>query len=1081
MAKAKQQPLQPEAEQTLAQKASRSVLGGIGAVGNFLDIPGSMVRDTVSGRNPFDQLLPWNWTSSEGRTSGRDLNRMAGASGRRDNWGNFAGGLGTEILLDPLTYLSFGVSAGGKATQVLKRSGLAGDVTKVAAAKSGKRLGDIGPRLAGLTTTLDDLVRHGGPAAQTAAENAARGLGANLPDILHQPVRGLAGYGLPFRDPIGMLGTGPRAQGVAKFLDDYSFNPLSPGRKILDAKIPGTDFQPVGSLYRAMDATMKEAVTPLGRELGRGLFRAQEESRARARGQIADVTNQLDAAGMAKPAMGDDLRKIFEIPAVRATAAPEVQKVAGQVRSSLDDLLARSTALGLPTKGLTDAMVDYFPRFLSDAVKKGKGRSHTQVYSSFNPSQVKREDFLRDIPGGTQQIKQIVQDQDINNLIDSGVPKSDVAQLVKTKYPGAIPDDKISDFSGWLNELSKPTRQAGVYGNHPVQDLQAAMMHGEDSIAAAKSVYEGLTQPGVVRRKNGPDDNAVPLGKLLETLGFAVEEAKHILGTKLGKSARSVDLGYVDKAVAEDLMRFMAPYAAPKPANELVAAIDSVTNFMKGMFTSPWPAFHTRNLTSGQFQNFIAGLFSKSSAIDAHKLMRGETIKAADIPVIKEIAKQRGISPLTDESATKILGELAYAHGLLGKFQGEAATVAGKAAAAQGSSIDAILAEMIGPGRKQVSAKRTGAKLIGQDPSVTWNPIKAQYRGVGQAQESTFAPMAVGQDVGQYVEGMNRLAPFIKQLREGVDPAEAARKVNAAQVDYSNRNYTSTETQVMQRLMPFYKFSRGQAPFTADMLMQHPGGTLAQTIRATNNARDPNEMTPDYVAESASIPLAGSPLEALIGKPKEAGTNRYLTGLGLGFEDPLSFLGGGVSGAIFEGLGRTNPLFKLPMELATGQSLFQKGPMGGRPLEDMDPTVGRTISNIREILGGTPRRGQAKPFINNFTEEVLANSPISRILSTARTATDPRKTIGAKAVNLTTGLRITDVSPASQDAILRERAQALMKKLGAKAFNRIYFPKEDLAAMSPVQREQAIQLQQLMNTLAKRSKERKAAKSPTGR
>ena len=61
-------------------------------------------------------------------------------------------------------------------------------------------------------------------------------------------------------------------------------------------------------------------------------------------------------------------------------------------------------------------------------------------------------------------------------------------------------------------------------------------------------------------------------------------------------------------------------------------------------------------------------------------------------------------------------------------------------------------------------------------------------------------------------------------------------------------------------------------------------------------------MTPDYVAETASIPLGGSP----------DGSNRYLTGAGLMAEDPLSFLGGGARGALLEAGSRLNPLVKAP-------------------------------------------------------------------------------------------------------------------------------------------------------------------------
>jgi len=90
------------------------LLRGLGAAGSLLDLPGSMVRDTLALKNPFDQVMtPF---SEENRTTGRDLLRQYGMVGEEDNWGNLAGGIGAEILLDPL---------GGPLNKLLKGAGKA--------------------------------------------------------------------------------------------------------------------------------------------------------------------------------------------------------------------------------------------------------------------------------------------------------------------------------------------------------------------------------------------------------------------------------------------------------------------------------------------------------------------------------------------------------------------------------------------------------------------------------------------------------------------------------------------------------------------------------------------------------------------------------------------------------------------------------------------------------------------------------------------------------------------------------------------------------------------------------------------
>lgn len=93
---------------------------------NLFDLPGSMVRDVVAMQNPFDQLLsPF---SGKNRTSGRDLARQFGAASNEDTWGNFLGGAGIEMALDPLTYGTLGLSSlakGLRARRAAKASGKA--------------------------------------------------------------------------------------------------------------------------------------------------------------------------------------------------------------------------------------------------------------------------------------------------------------------------------------------------------------------------------------------------------------------------------------------------------------------------------------------------------------------------------------------------------------------------------------------------------------------------------------------------------------------------------------------------------------------------------------------------------------------------------------------------------------------------------------------------------------------------------------------------------------------------------------------------------------------------------------------
>jgi len=267
----------------------------------------------------------------------------------------------------------------------------------------------------------------------------------------------------------------------------------------------------------------------------------------------------------------------------------------------------------------------------------------------------------------------------------------------------------------------------------------------------------------------------------------------------------------------------------------------------------------------------------------------------------------------------------------------------------------------------------------------------------------------------------------------------------------------------MSKLAPFYTFTRGMLETTAKTLAQKPGGALAQTIRATSSLRDKNTVLPDYVQQSLSIPLGTAP----------NGDPRMLTSFGFMHEDPLSYASGGLRGAGLEALSRLTPAVKGPLEWFTGRSFFQAGPTGGRPLEDLDPMVGRLAANVFNL---------EKPAkLGALTETIASNSPFTRYIGMARTLTDPRKRIASDVpipgppalLNFATGVKITDVPQRTQETILREAATEKLKSTGvAKTFQKTYIKPEDLATLSPEEQRDALITQALLNLLGKRAQKR---------
>lgn len=239
---------------------------------------------------------------------------------------------------------------------------------------------------------------------------------------------------------------------------------------------------------------------------------------------------------------------------------------------------------------------------------------------------------------------------------------------------------------------------------------------------------------------------------------------------------------------------------------------------------------------------------------------------------------------------------------------------------------------------------------------------------------------------------------------------------------------------------------------------------MGQTIQALGRAHKTEDLSPEYLSETASVPLKTLP----------DGSRRYLTGLGLGFEDPAGFFTPSVKQVGLEALSRTSPLIKAPLEYAFGQSAFQKGPYGGRSLEDLNPPLGQTISNIGQLAGLRDKQGPVKLPGGELFEHVLSNSPLAGVLTSARTLTDPRKNAAAKAINLLSGLHVTDVSPASQDAELLRRAGRVERQLlGARSYSGTFVPKDRQAEFTPKEQEMAAELKALRRLLEERKKQRK--------
>jgi hypothetical protein len=1096
-----------ETEASLMSTLGRTALSGVAATGNLLDVPGSMARDVLAGQNPFDQILdPFG---SENRTTGRDLLRQTGMISNRDTTGNWWGGLAAEILTDPTTYMTFGGSALTKGGKAFKAAGVLDDAAKIGL-KGGRH---VGKRLSRMTTTAKegfDLLDDAGKAA--VGEYFTKN-NLNLADIADEPLQTLARFEIPFTDIGFNFGSGAISQGIASGLDlaGSALNKnlaVRVGRALFDPSVGGQvghgAQQIAEEAYRAKwkaERAVKHEHVQLLKQMDEG-FAAFEAS-------FGDTAQR--AAGQSLQEVEQQLAQ-FQAKNAAAQAAMDAAQAAGKFDADftrarddfmssgreMDELLAKRDVLRRtspssvqPTYEMYDKLVRLTGELgdsadidsawktiqeggtdLPDAVKakvketansirrlnqkvhksiEGKGGranwitereaeagitegfAHMPRYADQTPkdlADLKAGKILRTTHGGMKGRSEAIRTipaEIVNRLVsDSTLRGDDAADEILNRFgqyldPEYKIDDAVMGKQGHAAELAqfvKEHRARPLFNNSTPEDFLKYQMGAQTVDRNLDAMHE------IVRRNMDqlPGEGKVTVTRAFQNAGLTEEAVEH-WSKQTGYGLSEADNYFVPADVANALVATQRIYQEPEWLKEIGGALDTWNQFWKSAVTVPFPSFHSRNFTSGQFMNVATGLVSNAQEMAEYS---GEVLQAMKMvatgSVPREIVEElyvngvrgthtRAMDLTVDSINQGLPGELQSAMGALGAFK--------KIKDEMGPSyFDAL------PGGKNL---RAGLNMAGE----------------------------VGGRVADKVEFMNRVPLYMYLTRKkGWSAAEAAAKVNELHVDYSQ--LTGFEKSAMRRLVPFYSFQRRIAPVILSTILERPGGFLSQSIKASADLHNEDPLTPEHVGSTLSIP---NPL-----KNADYEGKSYITGFGLPHEQLLQYVGG-PRAVLREAASQLNPIVKAPLEWATGQSFFQSGPGGkGRDIEELDPTLGRIYANVT---------GAEKPPKSTALEFFSANLPTSRVQTSLRQLTDPRKDIGEKAVNFLTGARITDVDLKAQERVVQNRALDLMKGMGARTFEKPYFPDDLVEEMSPEEAAQADALELLQAVLADRQKKRK--------
>jgi hypothetical protein len=159
-------------------------------------------------------------------------------------------------------------------------------------------------------------------------------------------------------------------------------------------------------------------------------------------------------------------------------------------------------------------------------------------------------------------------------------------------------------------------------------------------------------------------------------------------------------------------------------------------------------------------------------------------------------------------------------------------------------------------------------------------------------------------------------------------------------------------------------------------------------------------------------------------------------------------------------LSRVSPPAAGLLEIATGRSFFRN-----QPLPEAHRKVSQIGSNIAQGINAIAGEGTvpvpSNRSLHYLPEHIIAKSPFARVLSTANTLTDPRKTVLNKVSGFITPFKITTVSPEAQRRAVKERGAERLDALGVSR-ETSYTPSYALEALGPVQREEALRINALM-------------------
>jgi len=781
-----------------------------------LDTLGAGVRSVVHNMNDTPDVNPLaemgKALKGEKRIEGSDILKDMGVENK---WALTLGGIATDILLDPVTYLSLGYSS------LAKKAG---------------------------TSVLDDIARNGDDLVKFAADNAidlgddvvkglldgsvkARDLGRDVTRELAAAARKVGGESLKSVDKGGIKLLGKTVIPMEGAMEKASY-----AAKDLLRKIPGSEVIETAFLHGG-----NSALTPVFRE-GNELVNAslkrmlQTYSAASAnaikegvefQGQLEKLVPDQFLRNILTLGIGDQVdpvaaSKAFEV-VKNSTAetyddAIEILRIA--LEPDMDAILKRAKEL-VPDisdeelKGLSDAGEMIRGKFAANLqAMRDKGIEAKSLFGdqSFgympgmapglqtkaakNATKQTLEAIgvdpaaLRDVKGGygTSALsvgKDASKAYLTPELRAKGIGRDELEAVDDLVRQGIVTEFDAAKLAG-AKTASDIKKMAKVDFEDSLIQLLGKPVAGGNSAAKNVISLTGENAKSLVR--SGPEDAIKTVVRMVE---------------KDGKMVKTYTRYEVPVAVQDFTRKFGKAFTDDVATKGFMKAYDTGLNIWKKTATSWNIGFHLRNKMSNAWLLWAEGVFDPTAWAQAPLLLTGK----GSIDVGK-------------------LGTL---------------------------SADDLL--------KLASEQRVAVKMAEMSELVGADALRDPLTKVGGA-------------VGEWVENADRLSAFVAALRKGLDPAAAGEMVNKTMYSYAPEAYTTFERTFVQRLIPFYKWMKNNTPHMVELLFKNPGkiapfGHIQEVGKAVNPIDE--SIMPDWLRDlqPTSLPMTdnGKPLLLNIDMP----------------------------------------------------------------------------------------------------------------------------------------------------------------------------------------------------------------------